>query len=349
MAILAVITDPDWLNTLETQGYHGEVNFWRPGKASFSEKHIGKPFVFVRKGTEPRKVLGYGVFKRNEELSVQDAWDRWGFRNGVMGLSEFTKRLQAVAERTATNSGGIQVNNFSSTTKLRCAILDQVALFPESEAPTTEQAFEKFGGLHRNIVSYKEFPEANLIDIFPSLRPNVSTSAPSEQVEQDPAIFGASHEERKSIENQAIQVLMDMFRGFEIEDVSTPDKASKTVGTNYPGYDYLLHLGEIEMHIKVKGTKSHQGRVNFTTNELIAANNDPKIMLFVVREIATEYVSDSWIAKGGIPNLYRWQNLSSLMDSIKNAEKAGLSASGTVWTVENPQKCGFLVKIGNRN
>ncbi len=169
LSVLALVTNPAWLDVLKDNRYDGEVNFWRPGQTSIAEKHYGSTVVFIRKGREPRNVVGFGILHRTEELSIQKAWEKWGTKNGVTSLKEFQHRLKEIAKRTSSNTGGILADSFKTETLLQCAIITQMTLLPPSQWRNTLEAFDNIGGFHRNIVSYKVFANASLTDIFPDL------------------------------------------------------------------------------------------------------------------------------------------------------------------------------------
>mgnify|MGYP000628006017 FL=1 len=75
----------------------GRVNFWTPTPWSL-RLDVGSRFGFLLKAPI-RKIGGFGHLVEYEELSVRDAWDRWGPANGVPTLEDLEKRIREFAGR----------------------------------------------------------------------------------------------------------------------------------------------------------------------------------------------------------------------------------------------------------
>ena len=158
MAFVAAVTDPDWINHLSSVSTHfplSEVNFWFPGKSSFSESHVGKDFVFVKKGSEPRTVAGTATVHSVEQHTIRNAWDQWGIGNGVWSLEHFLDRIGD------TQSTEAEQRNFQADTLIYCAILGNVKFFPHDDF-NTHNVFNKTHGLDdfsKTIVRYKVYDD----------------------------------------------------------------------------------------------------------------------------------------------------------------------------------------------
>lgn len=342
MGVVAVITYPHWLDVLQRYGCEGEVNFWRPGHVPFPESYIGTPFVFVRKGSEPRKVMGYGVFRRTEFLTIEEAWKKWGRRNGVVSLNDFMERLGLLSESTATNRGSLDSDPPSPNRVVQCVVLSDVVLFPEKAAPTASSVFCRYGGLHRNTVSYKRFPDASLSDLF-GHRGDLSSDSPG--VILDARSSPGVQDEEQCIQARALEILEQLFQAFHIEDASTSSSGSPVCAVEGPGYDFKLTLGDWSLHVQLRGSKSYTGSVKVTMCDLMSGHECPNTLLLVVSGIETDFRDGTWVAKGGKPSLYRWRNTSVLVDLVKEAQAAGLSPGQVTWTIENPDECPFLERI----
>jgi predicted HNH restriction endonuclease len=95
-------TDLDWIKILKSIGPEGEVNFWRKDKR-YLHLSPGAYFYFMARGQ--RRIIGRGIFKELNFLSVDDAWKTYESRNGVESLSVFQRRLGEVFELSNTYNG----------------------------------------------------------------------------------------------------------------------------------------------------------------------------------------------------------------------------------------------------
>lgn len=304
MPFVMAVTQSSWLDTLHAVGYDGQVNFWRPSTARVAERLFGLPFVFVRKGHEPREISGYGIISGFEVLSVEEAWSRWQYRNGVRSLSELRARIESVARQTATNSG----SRWTSGTKLDligCVVLEQVQLFSRADSLTVDDIERLVGvGFPRNTVSYKVFPEE-----FPLVPLHGVASLRAQRVQQ----------ELRAIEMRAMEVAAGFLRGWEIHDVSTALAAEEILGVPHPGYDLIAENGHGQrLNIEVKGTKSNPRTVTLSTNELRTAAKDEQARLLVVSGVRTSLRRDRWMAEGGDPSLLRWKDSATLSRLFKD-------------------------------
>jgi putative restriction endonuclease len=91
------VTDLRWHSQLLAEPPVGQVNFWTPTLWNL-KLPIGTRFGFMLKAPV-RKVGGFGHFVRYEELSVEDAWKRWGPANGVRTLEELNARIREFASK----------------------------------------------------------------------------------------------------------------------------------------------------------------------------------------------------------------------------------------------------------
>lgn len=293
------VTQSSWLDTLQAVGCDGQVNFWRPSTAGVAERLYGLPLVFVRKGHEPREVSGYGFICGFELLSVEEAWSRWRYHNGVTSLPELRSKIEAVARQTATNSG----SRWSLGRKLDligCVVLEQVQLFSPTDSLTVDDMERLVGvGFPRNTVSYKVFSED-----FPLIPLHGVAKLHSQRAQ----------EELREIEVRAMKVAIELLRGWEVHDVSTPLAAEEILGKPHPGYDLIAENRNGErLNIEVKGTKSVPPTVTLSTNELRTAATDERARLLVVSGVRTSLRKDRWMAEGGDPTLLRWRDPATLV------------------------------------
>lgn len=336
MGFLAGVTQPSWLTILRTVGYEGEVNFWRPGQEPIAERHYGKPFVFVVKGPEPRKVVGYGIIVGYQHLSVTEAWDRWGTRNGVSSLDEFKAKLQRVVKSTSGNGGGGRLRgvHVDETRRIGCLILKDCVLLPLEAAPTTDEFFSPRHGLWpfpKNTVKPMGF-EAELPPIFPRHTPGGARVQNRGRNTGDlPA------EARRAIEDRATAICVNYFNGWHHRDVSESALAQGALQVNYPGFDSVFTRGSEVLNVEIKGTTSSPAVVKVTDNELRAALRDGRVRLFVVSGIILRQNGVRWLAEGGIGTMYQWRNLDGLravLSKLDQLHAIGMKLASDNWTVE---------------
>lgn len=124
MFVLAV-TDPRWYEFMLAESQAEPLNFWTPTpwNPKISE---GVTFGFMVKSPF-RKIGGYGRFARYEELSVNEAWQRFRTANGVPDRDTFRARIAEFASRRSSG--------FIDTRKpvIGCILLDDCVFLPQDE------------------------------------------------------------------------------------------------------------------------------------------------------------------------------------------------------------------------
>lgn len=89
------VTDLRWHARMRSDPPIGPVNFWTPTPWNL-RLEVGSRFGFLLKAPI-RKIGGFGYLVKYEELSVHDAWTRWGPANGVATREELEKRIREFA------------------------------------------------------------------------------------------------------------------------------------------------------------------------------------------------------------------------------------------------------------
>ena len=151
MAFVVAVTEPDWIENLSHMDLNGKtVNFWMPGKGGFSQSNYGKPIIFLRKGAAPRKIAGYAKIDYFERLKIQEAWSKFGQRNGVHSLDEFSNQLKKLRENANIETDG----------KIGSVELSDVVLFNSESWIDVDAVFDGSPGLAEfssQIVRYKKY------------------------------------------------------------------------------------------------------------------------------------------------------------------------------------------------
>lgn len=92
--IFVGITDWNWYQYHKRHA-RTEVNFWKPNPGSFRSLKPGELFLFKLKKNFGDCVVGGGTFSESiRELSINEAWNRYGEANGADSIEEFRKRIE---------------------------------------------------------------------------------------------------------------------------------------------------------------------------------------------------------------------------------------------------------------
>jgi putative restriction endonuclease len=124
MNIFVANTDYDWYRWLVSQSDVDEVNFWRPlGNTNFSYLSEGELFFFKLKKAHVGKIVGFGQFLMYQPMSVIDAWDTFGTKNGV---STRAQMLERIGTYTLRNNSTLPNWNH----EIGCIVITNPVFFP---------------------------------------------------------------------------------------------------------------------------------------------------------------------------------------------------------------------------
>ncbi len=131
-------TDADWIEVLRTRNLHDNVNFWRKEKRKV---HLpdGSRFYFKLRGS--RSVAGTAVFRRQVSMSIREAWEHFGVRNGVTSYEELRRKAVDVLKVTDDS--------------INCLVLDDVEILDPGAYPQLRPDFVA-------TQNPKDFPEGSL-------------------------------------------------------------------------------------------------------------------------------------------------------------------------------------------
>ncbi len=110
-------TDADWLTVLKRNQFKEGVNFWRKDQRNFKIAP-GSAFYFKINGT--KLIAGRARYIQQASLSIEDAWKRFGVRNGAISEEELRSRAAKIL--------GIKQD-----AKLNCLILGEIELLNEQD------------------------------------------------------------------------------------------------------------------------------------------------------------------------------------------------------------------------
>jgi len=95
------ITDNDWFYYLRDENPTETVNFWTPTNWRIQAKP-GTAWYFMLHAPL-RKLGGYGLVQSYELMSINEAWSKFGFRNGCKSRFELGSRIRKYAESRSTH------------------------------------------------------------------------------------------------------------------------------------------------------------------------------------------------------------------------------------------------------
>lgn len=118
------ITDTSWYSFLKENYSNGElgtqVNFWTSSTREFKAIGPGELFLFKihnKKSTEEKgEIVGGGYFTYYEQLSISDAWEKYGRGNGRESLQKMQEALKRMQRKYNVQAG----------VKIGCIILENV-------------------------------------------------------------------------------------------------------------------------------------------------------------------------------------------------------------------------------
>ncbi|WP_081702961.1 HNH endonuclease [Desulfuromonas sp. TF] len=156
-------TDIKWFRFLKNNSIDQNVNFWTPTPWNLTRLKHGDRFYFMLK-SPIRKLGGYGVFKQYENLSVNEAWIKYGLGNGCETKEEFLSRLFGYTDRHTDHplTSGSEV--------IGCIELEDCIYWKDSEYKVPEENGISFP---RQVVKIKYF---DIDDPFLQARRSHSTA-----------------------------------------------------------------------------------------------------------------------------------------------------------------------------
>lgn len=113
------ITDFDWLSFLsaEKKGLDSSINFWTPGTTNFKALNEGDYFLFKlhnkKNSIEHGEIVGGGIFDSFQVMTIEDAWNKFGYGNGCHSISEMREKINSIKKK----------NNISSNSLIGCIVL----------------------------------------------------------------------------------------------------------------------------------------------------------------------------------------------------------------------------------
>ena len=122
-------TDLNWFSQLRNEGYNQSlINFWTPTPWNIKKLQKGDFLYFMLK-SPIRKIGGYGRFVEYKNMSITDAWNKYGKNNGVLSLNDLEGRTKFYAGKRSIKK---PVN------EIGCILLEELELFDDNKFKTPE-------------------------------------------------------------------------------------------------------------------------------------------------------------------------------------------------------------------
>ncbi|MEM1268484.1 MAG: HNH endonuclease [Bacteroidota bacterium] len=121
-------TDYDWyrhlLQVSRRPAGLDEANFWRPSGRRVVKPAYGSPFVFKLKKQHGHAIVGFGLWAAYARLSVEEAWQTFGEKNGAA-------TREAVWKRVVQYVQGLPAFPYRPTHPIGCDLIAGPVFFPE--------------------------------------------------------------------------------------------------------------------------------------------------------------------------------------------------------------------------
>ncbi|MBM3456567.1 MAG: HNH endonuclease [Bacteroidetes bacterium] len=148
-------TDIEWFKFLRTEGLNSEINFWTPTPWNVSRLASGERLYFMLK-SPIRKIGGYGQFVEYKNMSVNDAWNKYGFKNGCTSKQELIDRLDKYKASNSSDERSV------TDSEIGCIVLTNAVYFDDDkflDLDNYEIDFSRF------IVKIKYYNEMDPLEI----------------------------------------------------------------------------------------------------------------------------------------------------------------------------------------
>jgi putative restriction endonuclease len=119
-------TDIEWFKFLRTEGLNSEINFWTPTPWNVSRLASGDKLYFMLK-SPIRKIGGYGQFVEYKNMSVNDAWNKYGFKNGCTSKQELIDRLDKYKASNSSDERSV------TDSEIGCIVLTNAVYFDDDK------------------------------------------------------------------------------------------------------------------------------------------------------------------------------------------------------------------------
>ncbi|MGG3912427.1 HNH endonuclease [Rossellomorea vietnamensis] len=263
-------TDIGWYKFFMENTVPNRINFWTPTPWNVRRLSKGDKLLFLLKAPY-RKICGYGSFDYYENLSISEAWSRFGTGNGVQSTDELRQRSNKYAKKRSVNS----LIEADLKREIGCIVLTDVKFFEEEEFISTNDLDVSFPN---QVVKHKYFDTE-----LPSIIQYANVGIAEEVSDNDIFIEGAKkqitvnayershHARKKCLEKYGHRCCVCTFDFY---------KEYGEIGKNFIHVHHLVELNQIGSEYEVDPIKDlrpvcpnchamlHKRKPSFTIEEL---------------------------------------------------------------------------------
>lgn len=226
-------TDYDWFEFLRSDVVSGDVNFWTPTPWNVRRMKPGERLYFLLK-SPIRKIGGFGVFASYQNMTVREAWERYGTRNGVATREALAARVRRYAQSRSTLATTAAPGDWM----IGCIELVNAEFFDDSQFVDPEEVGLDFP---RQVVKLKYFPNDTIADRWPQKFAtstfDLSAPAPSGALPGGNETPG-----RRTVETQRIVRLTEVGRRVKALHDSTCQVCGVRLETDVGPYAEAAHI-----------------------------------------------------------------------------------------------------------
>ena len=122
------VTDKNWVSSLKKEYGNGvieeQVNFWTTGTMKVRKYKEEELVLFKLHKDEGGKIVGCGYFDHHEKMTISEAWEKFGRRNGAESLDSLKESLGKYKE--------VEEDLEESAERI-CIILKNIIFFDEDK------------------------------------------------------------------------------------------------------------------------------------------------------------------------------------------------------------------------
>ncbi|MBI6120897.1 HNH endonuclease [Salegentibacter maritimus] len=146
-------TDLNWFTLLKNQNLNSKINLWTPTPWNVTRLPEGDRLYFMLK-SPIRKIGGFGEFIEYKNMSINEAWNKFGFRNGCSSKQELVDRLNKYKGKHSKDDRSVL------NSEIGCIILNNAEFWDEEDFKDLENYNINFS---RYIVKIKYFEQLDTL------------------------------------------------------------------------------------------------------------------------------------------------------------------------------------------
>jgi len=194
-------TDNDWFNQLRQRDTVSKINFWTPTPWNIKKLKQGERLYFLLK-SPIRKIGGYGFFYEYENITISEAWKKYGVNNGVANLHELMNRTTGYKRKHASTYDKAELNPI-----IGCIVLEDPVFFKDEDFFDPEEFGHAFPS---QVVKLKYFQKD--FDFVPINETKEDKPNGFELVNEDKSKYRFSKTKERKGQNQFRKDILSMYK-----------------------------------------------------------------------------------------------------------------------------------------